>query len=48
MTSVLSGYAFALLEFPGRTVLFVVFLATLLVPFEAMVVVNRRTVDSLG
>lgn len=48
LTSVLSGYAFALLEFPGRTVLFVVFLATLLVPFEATVVVNRRTVDALG
>jgi sn-glycerol 3-phosphate transport system permease protein len=48
LTSVLSGYAFALLEFPGRTLLFVVFLATLLVPFEATVVVNRRTVDSLG
>jgi sn-glycerol 3-phosphate transport system permease protein len=48
LTSVLSGYAFAILEFPGRTLLFVVFLATLLVPFEATVVVNRRTVDSLG
>jgi sn-glycerol 3-phosphate transport system permease protein len=48
LTSVLSGYAFALLEFPGRTLLFVVFLATLLVPFEATVVVNRRTIDSLG
>jgi sn-glycerol 3-phosphate transport system permease protein len=48
VTSVLSGYAFALLDFPGRTLLFVVFLATLLVPFEATVVVNRRTVDSLG
>jgi sn-glycerol 3-phosphate transport system permease protein len=48
LTSVLSGYAFGILEFPGRTLLFVVFLATLLVPFEATVVVNRRTVDSLG
>jgi sn-glycerol 3-phosphate transport system permease protein len=48
LTSVVSGYAFAILEFPGRTLLFVVFLATLLVPFEATVVVNRRTVDSLG
>jgi sn-glycerol 3-phosphate transport system permease protein len=48
LTSVLSGYAFAILEFPGRTLLFVVFLATLLVPFEATVVVNRRTIDSLG
>ena len=48
LTSVLSGYAFAILEFPGRTPLFLVFLATLLVPFEATVVVNRRTIDTLG
>jgi sn-glycerol 3-phosphate transport system permease protein len=47
-TSVLSAYAFAMLDFPGRGVLFVVFLATLLVPLEATLVVNRRTVDSLG
>ena len=37
-----------MLDFPGRNVLFVVFLATLLVPVEATLVVNRRTVDSLG
>jgi sn-glycerol 3-phosphate transport system permease protein len=48
VTSVLSAYAFAILEFPGRDVLFVAFLATLLVPAEATLVVNRRTVDSLG
>jgi sn-glycerol 3-phosphate transport system permease protein len=48
VTSVLSGYAFALLDFPGRTALFVVFLATLLVPVEATLVVNRRTIDSFG
>lgn len=47
-TSVMSAYAFALLDFPGRNVLFVVFLSTLLVPLEATLVVNRRTVDSLG
>jgi sn-glycerol 3-phosphate transport system permease protein len=47
-TSLLSGYAFAMLDFPGRGVLFVGFLATLLVPLEATMVVNRRTVDSLG
>ena len=45
VTSVLSGYAFAMLDFPGRDVLFVVFLATMLVPLEATLVVNRRTVD---
>lgn len=48
ITSLLSAYAFALLDFPGRGVVFGVFLATLLVPLEATMVVNRRTVDSLG
>lgn len=47
-TSVMSGYAFAMLDFPGRQPLFVVFLMTLLVPLEATLVVNRRTIDSLG
>jgi sn-glycerol 3-phosphate transport system permease protein len=46
-TSVLSAYAFAFLRFPGRTFVFGVFLATLLVPFEATVVVNRETVQDL-
>lgn len=48
VTSVLSAYAFAFLRFPGRTFVFGVFLATLLVPFEATVVVNRKTVQDLG
>jgi sn-glycerol 3-phosphate transport system permease protein len=48
VTSVLSAYAFAILDWPGRNVVFVAFLATLLVPLEATLVVNRRTVDSLG
>ena len=48
VTSVMSAYAFAMLDFPGRNVLFVAFLATLLIPLEATLVVNRRTIDSLG
>jgi sn-glycerol 3-phosphate transport system permease protein len=48
ISSLMAAYAFAMLRFPGRNVLFVVFLATLLVPLEATVVVNRLTVDSLG
>jgi sn-glycerol 3-phosphate transport system permease protein len=48
LTSMLSGYAFAYLQFPGRRVLFYGFLATLLIPFEATVVVNLDTVESLG
>lgn len=47
-TSVMSAYAFAMLDFPGRGTLFVVFLSTLLVPLEATLVVNRRTIDALG
>jgi sn-glycerol 3-phosphate transport system permease protein len=47
-SSVLSGYAFAMLDFPGKDVVFVVFLATLLVPLEATVVANRLTIDRLG
>ena len=37
-----------MLEFPGRGVLFLVFLATLLVPLKVTLVVNRRTIDSFG
>jgi sn-glycerol 3-phosphate transport system permease protein len=48
ITSLLAAYAFAMLTFPGRNVLFGVYLATLLVPLEATIVVNRRTIDSLG
>jgi sn-glycerol 3-phosphate transport system permease protein len=48
VTAVLSAYAFAILRWPGRDVVFVLFLATMLVPLEATLVVNRRTVDSLG
>lgn len=48
VTSVLAAYAFAILQFPGKRVLFLVFVATLLVPLEATLVVNLRTVDSLG
>ncbi|MCU0259514.1 MAG: carbohydrate ABC transporter permease [Ilumatobacteraceae bacterium] len=48
VTSLLAAYAFAMLDFPGRTLLFGVFLATLLVPLEVTLVVNRRLIDSLG
>ncbi len=48
VTSVLAAYAFAFLEFPFKRTIFAVFLATLLVPAEVTLLVNRRTVDSLG
>jgi sn-glycerol 3-phosphate transport system permease protein len=47
VTSVLAAYAFVFLRFPGRNILFALFLATLLVPLEATLTVNRRTMQNL-
>ena len=46
--SILAGYAFAFLEFPFKRTLFVVFLATLMVPLEVTFVANLTTVTDLG
>jgi sn-glycerol 3-phosphate transport system permease protein len=48
VTAILAGYAFAFLEFPFKRTLFVVFLATLMVPFEVTIVTNLTTVSDLG
>ena len=48
VTAVLAGYAFAFLEFPLKRTLFVVFLATLMVPFEVTIITNLTTVTDLG
>ncbi len=47
-TAVLAAYAFAFLRFPLRNFLFVVFLSTLMVPFEVTIITNRQTIVSLG
>jgi sn-glycerol 3-phosphate transport system permease protein len=47
VTSVLAAYAFAFLEFPFRRTLFMVFLATLMVPTEATIVANYDTMVQL-
>jgi multiple sugar transport system permease protein len=47
LTALLAGYAFARIEFFGRRVLFVLFLATLMVPFEVVLVPNFMTVTFL-
>jgi len=46
-TSILAGYAFAFLEFPFKRTLFVVVLASLMVPFEVTVVQNLTTAVDL-
>jgi len=48
VTAILAGYAFAFLEFPFKRLLFYVFLATLMVPFEVTIVANVQTINSLG
>jgi sn-glycerol 3-phosphate transport system permease protein len=48
LTSILAGYAFAMLEFPLKRTIFVVFLATMMVPFEVTIITNLQTVTDLN
>jgi sn-glycerol 3-phosphate transport system permease protein len=48
VTSILAAYAFAFLRFPFKRTLFIVFLATLMVPFEITIITNLQTVNTLG
>jgi sn-glycerol 3-phosphate transport system permease protein len=47
-TSLLAAYAFTFIGFPGRPVLFAVFLASTMVPFEATLLPNYSTMVRLG
>jgi len=47
VTSVLAAYAFAFLRFPGRNVLFALFLATMMVPLEVAIIPNFQTIQWL-
>jgi sn-glycerol 3-phosphate transport system permease protein len=48
ITSVLAAYAFAFIRFPLRAVIFMVCLATLMVPAEATILPNYRTIETFG
>jgi sn-glycerol 3-phosphate transport system permease protein len=48
VTSIAAAYAFAFLEFPLKRLLFVTFLATMMIPFEVVFFTNLQTVSSLG
>lgn len=48
LTSIMAGYAFAFLDFPLKRILFVVILATMLLPAEVTLVANVRTIRELG
>jgi sn-glycerol 3-phosphate transport system permease protein len=48
VTSIFAGYAFAFLRFPFRRTIFVLFLATMMVPFEVVFFTNLQTVVTMG
>ena len=47
-TGALAGYAFSTLEFKGRTTLFFVMLATMMIPGQAIIIANYLTVSKMG
>ena len=47
LTAILAGYAFAFLRFPFKQTLFVVCLATLMIPGEVTLITNLDTITSL-
>lgn len=48
VTSVLAAYAFARLDFWGKGVIFTLFLATMMIPFEATLIPNYVIITRLG
>ncbi len=48
VTAVLAAYAFAFLDFPLKRTLFVVFLTTMMIPFEVVFFVNLDTITDFG
>jgi sn-glycerol 3-phosphate transport system permease protein len=48
VTSVLTAYAFTFIAFPGRRILFALFMATLMLPIEVTLIPNVETMRDLG
>lgn len=48
VTASLAAYAFAVREFRGRTALFMLFLSTLMIPWEVTVIPNFQTISQWG
>lgn len=47
-TSIMAAYAFAFLRFPFKRLIFLVFMATLILPIEVTLIANVRTIRELG
>lgn len=48
ITSLLAGYAFGVMKFPGRQALFLLILAVVMIPFEATLIPNYLIISVLG
>jgi multiple sugar transport system permease protein len=48
LTSLLAGYAFGMMKFPGRQALFLAMLALIMIPFEATLIPSYLIVSMLG
>jgi ABC-type glycerol-3-phosphate transport system permease component len=48
ITASLAAYAFAFIDFKGRNFLFLVFLSTMMIPWEATIIPNYLTIKSIG
>ena len=46
--SSLAAYAFVFLEFKGRDLIFYLFIATMMIPFEASIIPNFQTIRGLN
>lgn len=47
-TGALAGYAFAILNFKGKNVLFILMLATMMIPGQAIIIANYLTISNMG
>jgi multiple sugar transport system permease protein len=48
LTCSMAGYAFARIQFPGRDIIFILFLATLMIPFQLTIIPVFLTMKELG
>src|SRR3970282_568465 len=48
VTASLAAYAFAFIDFKGRNFFFLVFLSTMMIPWEATIIPNYLTIQQLG
>jgi sn-glycerol 3-phosphate transport system permease protein len=48
ITATLAAYAFAFIDFKGRNIVFFIFLATLMIPWEATIIPNYLLIQQIG